>query len=459
MDDFLNWLVQGSLVAAAAAAVLRMMATHRARVRYRVVWLALILVAALPLVPFVLSIARPATDAAIGDEPGTSVVALPTAWWTSGLLVTIAWAMWTCVALGRVAWSAIALGRMRRNCRSFPADVEAGLASWTSVRALGRHARLMLSDDVGSAAVLGYFRPVIAVAPPVVANLANGDLDRIVIHEWAHVRRRDDLAQALQAALQIAAGWHPAVWWLDQRLHLEREMACDETVVDVTGSAKTYAACLTRLAALRVQQRSPVPALAALSASTLRPRIVRLLAPRRASNRGVSAGAYVMLCGLATFVGGFQFIGVEAVKVGRHVVDVAVAPVTHLVQSAPMAPAARAKTIARPASQRTAPPARQSAPDAAPVTNAPTATAPVNAESPVVSADVSPAPLAATAHRLSVTTVLPSAPPPSDERAKTTRPWTTAADAGVAVGQTSQKAAVATAGFFTRFGKRVASSF
>src|SRR5262245_11634190 len=99
------------------------MAAHRARVRYRVVWLALILVAALPLIPFVLSIPRPVADAAIVDAPGTAVVALPTAWWTSGLFVTTAWTMWMCVALGRVAWAAIVLRRVRRSCRSFPDGV------------------------------------------------------------------------------------------------------------------------------------------------------------------------------------------------------------------------------------------------------------------------------------------------------------------------------------------------
>jgi beta-lactamase regulating signal transducer with metallopeptidase domain len=460
VDDFLNWLVQGSLVAVATAVVLRVMATHRARVRYQVVSLALMLVAALPLIPLMLSSAGPAAETTIIDAPGAGVVALPTAWWTSGQLVTAAWAIWACVALGRVGWATIALRGLRRNCRRFPADVEAALASWTSVRAGGRHSRLMLSDEVASAAVLGYFRPVIAVAPAVVANLSNDDLDRIVIHEWAHVRRRDDLAQALQAALQIAAGWHPAVWWLDRRLRLEREMACDETVVDMTGSAKTYAACLTRLAGLRLQQRSPVPSLAAVSASNLRPRIMRLLAPRRASRRGVSAGAQVMLCSLAVCLGGFRFIGVDAVKVGQRVVEVAVPPATHPVQAAATAPASRVKTIARQASQRM-PPARsaQRAPDAAPVSNESTAAAPVRAESPVASAAASPAPLPATAHPPAVGAVLPSGPPQSDERARTTRPWTTAADAGVAVGQTSQKAAVATAGFFTRFGKKVAASF
>ena len=46
-------------------------------------------------------------------------------------------------------------------------------------------------------------------------------------------------------------GWHPALWWIDRRLHVEREIACDEMTVAITGSPKTYAECLVKLASLK----------------------------------------------------------------------------------------------------------------------------------------------------------------------------------------------------------------
>ena len=92
---------------------------------------------------------------------------------------------------------------------------------------------------------------MIAVAPSLVRTLDADELDRVLIHEWAHVQRRDDLVNILQIVVRIIAGWHPALWWIDRRLHIEREIACDEITVAVTGSAKAYAQCLLKLASLR----------------------------------------------------------------------------------------------------------------------------------------------------------------------------------------------------------------
>ena len=92
---------------------------------------------------------------------------------------------------------------------------------------------------------------MIAVAPSLVRTLDPDDLDRVLIHEWAHVQRRDDVVNILQVAVRIVAGWHPALWWIDRRLHLEREIACDEVAVAITGSPKSYAECLLKLSTLR----------------------------------------------------------------------------------------------------------------------------------------------------------------------------------------------------------------
>ena len=96
---------------------------------------------------------------------------------------------------------------------------------------------------------------MIAVAPSLLTTLDAGELDRVLIHEWAHVQRRDDLVHILQIVVRIIAGWHPALWWIDRRLHLEREIACDEMTVAATGSPKSYAACLMKVATVRGTRR------------------------------------------------------------------------------------------------------------------------------------------------------------------------------------------------------------
>ena len=107
-----------------------------------------------------------------------------------------------------------------------------------------------------------------------LASLSDADLDRVVVHEWAHVQRRDDLTQHVQWLVRVVAGWHPALWWLGRQMDLEREVACDEIAVSQTGTAKGYAQCLVTLAGLSNGPARPLPVLA-VSPSRLQRRLVR----------------------------------------------------------------------------------------------------------------------------------------------------------------------------------------
>ena len=127
---------------------------------------------------------------------------------------------------------------------------------------------------------------MIAVAPSLVTTLDPDDLDRVLIHEWAHVQRRDDLVNVLQVAVRIVAGWHPALWWIDRRLHLEREIACDELTVAITGSPKSYAECLVKLATLRGTRRPLQTAPAVFTPSGLRARVSESCRRTRSSRPG-----------------------------------------------------------------------------------------------------------------------------------------------------------------------------
>ena len=250
MDLLLNWLAQGAVVAIAAAAGLRIIPASRAQARYGFLWAGYLLVLALPLVPSMIAaapIAVPPLD--LAPVPG-GPVAMPVAWWTSSALALSLWMTWSSLHALRFIVGAVAVRRARRLSEECPRDVLAALPHWSTVRTTGRPTRVVLSDRVRHAAVLGFGSPVIALAPRLLKQLSGPDLDRVLVHEWAHVQRRDDLAQLLQQLVRAIAGWHPAAWWLERRLDFEREVACDEVAVDVTGSAKGYAACLVTLAAM-----------------------------------------------------------------------------------------------------------------------------------------------------------------------------------------------------------------
>ena len=248
MDAVLNWIWQGSVIAVVTTVVLALTERSRSRDRYLLVWVAVFSVLALPLVPLV-------SEAAQGETPSGDVVtaqrpliAMPIAWWTSTTTLVVLWALWSAAVVIRLLRSWVWLRQVRTAASPLSAIRQQRLSHWTALATDGRATTLVVSSHVRSAAVLGWGSPVIALAPSLLEELDDDELDRIVVHEWAHVRRRDDLMQAVQAGIRVIAGWHPAVWWLDRHLRIEREIACDELAVAVIGSAKEYASSLLKLA-------------------------------------------------------------------------------------------------------------------------------------------------------------------------------------------------------------------
>jgi beta-lactamase regulating signal transducer with metallopeptidase domain len=465
VDHVLNWLWQGGVVAVGAWAVLRVLGRVRAGARYVFCWAALLLVVALPLTPF---LARTGAAAAPPLSPAATVPAtlpVPDAWWTSTTLVLALCGAWAAVFAVRAALALHAIRQARRACAAVPPAIEATLPQWHTARARGRRARLVVSPDVRAAAVLGCGAPVIALAPSLLRTLSPRDLDAVVIHEWAHVQRRDDVANVVLLALRAAAGWHPAVWWLDRQLQLEREVACDEIAVALTGSARQYATCLTTIAGAFPEAAALQPAPGALSASSLTRRVVRILAQRNLVSLRRSTGV-VAAASLALVVAGAAITGVRVFgKQAAVVLQPGALPAAVLEPHAtpPNAPADQgaAPAPSAPPSQ----PQPRTRPDAGtPVTRR-------HDTPPLDALAASPSLLVAAS---TIDPLLVSQPPsvldlPAEGGSRlsagaesppvNSSPWTAAADAGGALGRTTGRAGVATAGFFNRFGKAVARGF
>lgn len=467
MDAVLNWLWQGGVVAIVASGTLRVLDRTRAGIRCLVCWVALIVVVLLPLISFALSAAPEAS--AVYAAP---VITVPVAWWTSGALIAGAWATWAAIHAVRLARAIVVVRRARARCRPVPAGIESSLPHWGRLRGAGRAARLVLSDRVNAAAVFGCGAPVIAVAPAFVARFDADEVDRVVVHEWAHVQRRDDLTNLGQLLIRAVAGWHPAVWWLDRRLSIEQELACDETVVAVTGGAKSYASCLVKLASLRAGQPDVLLASGALSSGGLTRRVARLLLFKEfaSSAWGRRAAALVVVLLVALALGVARLRIVEA-AVAATVVRV-LQPVANAVPSALQPVAMRASrplsvprrqaaaTVEAPVPDRLEATFVRLKPDSTagiagrPFTGADDTTPNAAAGAPDAVSEGAPADLPL----VTSSSPLYAATPPAID-ADTRSPWSSAADAGVAIGRGSKRAGVATAGAFTRFAKRIAGSF
>lgn len=464
MDGALNWIWQGIAVAAALSLMLRALDRASASVRYVVCSLALLIVLAIPALPPPTTGAAPlaATQAQAGP-----VIAVPDSFVTSPALVFAAWLIWACVQTALALRSLIAVRRIRATCRPFPAVVEQRLQHWMRVRGEGRRTRLVVSDRVGRAAMLGCGPPIIAVAPALLERLSAAELDHVVIHEWAHARRRDDLAGLLLLVIRIAAGWHPAVWWIDRRLRIEREGACDETAVAIGGSAKSYAMCLVNLSEVTTASTRLLASPGVMTTGGLRYRVSRILASRPAwparRSRGIAALIVGLLLAIAAGVGRFDVFATAFVL---PTTIAPAAPALPALERLPLGassdhPATASSTgserriaSVRPFSRR----AEQSVPAVIPLHNSGSAQD-AAAASPDAESDDSNPTAEGTTSGGGNPTAAAITPEPHDTRIAARSGWAAAGGAGVAIGRRSKEAGITLAGAFTRFGRRVAGSF
>src|SRR5207244_12070360 len=112
------------------------------------------------------------------------------------------------------------------------------------------------TDLVDVPTVLGWLRPVILLPMAALANLTPKQIEAILAHELAHIRRHDYAVNMLQAVAETLLFYHPAVWWISSRVRAEREHCCDELAVSVTGDRLSYASALANLEALRPSSTS-----------------------------------------------------------------------------------------------------------------------------------------------------------------------------------------------------------
>jgi bla regulator protein blaR1 len=187
----------------------------------------------------------------------------------------------------RLLWACARVVRLRRR------GVEASRTVMDRARMLAermgleRRFRVVELSDAGPAAdgpgVVGWLRPVVFVPSSAMLGLSPDQLEAILAHELAHIRRHDYLVNLGQMVVETLMFFNPAVWWISARVREERELCCDDLAIQAAGDALAYARALTRLERARLQ---PGPAVAA-AGPTLGDRVRRILG-QPASSRGSS---------------------------------------------------------------------------------------------------------------------------------------------------------------------------
>lgn len=221
--------------------------------------------------------------------------------------LALAWGAGLCLRLFKVAGGLVWLyGPCLNGAGPVPEDWQGRFERLKQRAGIRRAVRFASSAQVDSLLALGWLRPVILVPAGAFLAMPPDSLEALLIHELAHIRRGDYLANLVQTLAESILFYHPAVWWLSGRIRQEREHCCDDAAVQACGDPILYASALLGLEELRTQPKL-IPDLAvSASGGRLMSRIQRLLHPRPHPSRGTtfSAAAFVPALLLAAAIGG-----------------------------------------------------------------------------------------------------------------------------------------------------------
>jgi beta-lactamase regulating signal transducer with metallopeptidase domain len=289
----LHFLWQGALVALVLRLLLKTCATARAR--HDLALAALVLMALAPVATFawlkgdVRIMLVPAGFPGLGAGQGQGWETAAVAAWLSGVAVLAA----------RTAGGLLLIERLRRSATPLP-------PVWAE-RCAALHRRMTgslsvafaQSGEIAAPLVAGWLKPMVLIPAAALVRLPADQLEALILHELAHVRRLDAIANLIQSVVETALFYHPAVWWVSRQVRIEREHCCDDLAVAAVKDPALYVCALQSIEALRA---APYGVLAA-NGGDLKSRAARILglaaAPARPALSRTAAILILTAAGLA----------------------------------------------------------------------------------------------------------------------------------------------------------------
>jgi hypothetical protein len=247
-NSFVSGLWQGVVLAVGVGLCLRLMPKTTAAIRFTIWTVVFAVLAVLPLMhAYTLRAGSGVTD--------RSAVMHVDVRWSFAIA-----AVWIIVSLARGINLAMSAARLRAIWkRAVPVEGCDEILS-----AAGFHGvEICTSRDVDRPSVIGFFSPRILIPEELFERLTTAEFGQIVLHEVGHLRRADDWINLLQKLSLVIVPLNPVLIWIERRLCLERELACDDDVLRLTKAPKAYATCLTNLAEHRLSRRAAMLTLGA----------------------------------------------------------------------------------------------------------------------------------------------------------------------------------------------------
>ena len=293
----LHLLWQGVLVAAILTATLALLRRQSANARYIASCGALLLVVALGVAtayrmyePAITNVETGFSPSLVGLKPDSTLIDTQAPAATFSFLSFISahlteivaiWLVGVVILSARLIFGWIGARRLARRGTQ-PAGEQWQRSLWriASTLRLWRPIDLLESAAVEVPTVIGWLRPVILLPIASLSGLSAQQIEMVLAHELAHIRRHDFMVNLMQSVVETLLFYHPAVWWISQRIRVEREHCCDDLAVAVFGDPLQYARALTRFEELRLAAAQNV---VAANGGSLLTRIRRLVVARAES--------------------------------------------------------------------------------------------------------------------------------------------------------------------------------
>jgi beta-lactamase regulating signal transducer with metallopeptidase domain len=244
----------------------------------------------------------------------SAVAGTPSGQATGMLWLVEAWFLGVLLLSLRTAGGLLVIERMRRKeIRPVAAELYARCMALQRRMGLDRVIRYCECHRLDAPAVLGWFRPVVLLPVRALTGLNEEQIEAVIAHELAHIRRLDCFVNLFQIATETLLFYHPAVWWVSQRVRAEREHCCDDEAIAICGDAVNYARALT----LMEEWRTAPALMMAANRSPLGERVLRVLGLNGATGRIRMAGLGVsFVCLAGALLAGNAFLGVAHASFG-----------------------------------------------------------------------------------------------------------------------------------------------
>ncbi len=284
-EALVQFIWQGILVSLVVAAAAFLLRKQSPNVRYLMYCVALLSLVALPVITAI-ELYDPLATGKLGAAAITLTIRAvwngsvsPVAQWIdlSQPWVLRLWLLGVAFLSLRLAWLGARITSLRRAGKPASDAILSRATALAKRMGMTRKLRILVSAIPDGPSVIGWFRPAILLPAATLLNLTPNQLEAILAHELAHLRRYDDVVNILQSVIETVLFYHPAVWWVSGRIRHERELCCDDLAVRTSGDALCYARALTALETLRV---APVGLALGAATSPLEYRIRRIVGER-----------------------------------------------------------------------------------------------------------------------------------------------------------------------------------